>query len=109
MRTGNEIPILYLQGYIPLSIGITDLDTIPNSLYKLVEVYGRTIHSAFHVINATIIPQKITKLLGVEKSTAGLTMERITFDNQQVPVIYEEGIFRSDLYDYTIKMQNMDV
>jgi GntR family transcriptional regulator len=106
IRTGNEIPILYIQGYIPLNLGITDLKNNPSSLYQLIENCGRKIHSATQLVNASIIPSKIAKLLGVEKSTAGLTMERITFDNQLVPVIYEEGIFRGDLYNYTLTMKN---
>ncbi|MCC3356822.1 GntR family transcriptional regulator [Bacillus sp. REN16] len=106
IRTGNGIPILYIRGYIPWDLGITDIKNIPNSLYQLLEDCGRTVHSATQIINATIIPPKIANLLGVEKSTAGLTMERITFDNQLVPIIYEEGIFRGDLYNYNLTMQN---
>lgn len=105
IRTGNGIPLLYIKGYIPFNIGIRDLNNLPDSLYQLIEDCGRTIHSATHVINASIISPKVAKLLGVEKTAAGLTMERITFDNQQDPVIYEEGIFRTDLYNYTLKME----
>lgn len=106
IRTGNGIPILYIQGYIPLNIGITDIKNLPNSLYQFIEDCGRTIQSATHVINASIMSPRVAKLLGVGKSTAGLTMERITFDNQQAPVIYEEGIFRADLYNYTFTMES---
>ncbi|MCF3944105.1 GntR family transcriptional regulator [Oceanobacillus alkalisoli] len=108
IRTGNKIPILYIRGYIPFNIvEHTDLNNIPNSLYQLIKDCGRTVHSAIHVINASIMPTKVAKLLGVEKSTAGLAIERTTFDTQQVPVIYEEGIFRSDLFNYTLKMQDI--
>src|SRR5690625_302464 len=106
VRTGNNIPILYLQGYIPLKIGINDLENIPNSLYQLIESCGRTIHSATHIINATNTPPEVAKHLGVKKSTAGLTMERVTYDQDDIPVIYEEGIFRSDLYEYKLIMKH---
>lgn len=108
VRTGNNIPILYVQGYIPLSIGISNLDRVPNSLYQLIKDCGGTIHSAKHVINATIVPEKVANLLGVKKSSAGLSMERVTFDLYNIPVIYEKGIFRSDLYDYTLTLKSVE-
>lgn len=106
IRTGNGIPILYIRGYIPLNIGLNDITDIPNSLYQLIEDCGHTIQTAKQTISATNIPPQIAKLLGVRKLTAGLTMERITFDSHQLPVIYEEGIFRTDLYSYHLSLEN---
>lgn len=105
IRTGNDIPILYLCSYIPMNIGIYEIDNIPDSLFQLIEGCGKTISSATQVLNATIIPSEIANHLGLKRPSAGLTMERTTFDLQNIPVIYEEGIFRSDLYNYTILMQ----
>lgn len=105
IRTGNGIPILYLRSYIPIEIGVSKTDDIPNSLYQLIEQCGRTISSATHTINAAVTPPEIAKHLGIKKFTAGLTMQRTTFDEQGSPVLYEEGIFRSDLYNYTLTMQ----
>lgn len=105
IRTGNDVPILYLCSYVPINIGISEDSDIPESLYTLIEQNGKSIHSAKHIINATIISQKIAKHLGVKKSTAGLTMERVTFDTQGLPVLYEEGIFRNDLYSYTLRLE----
>lgn len=106
IRTGNGIPILYLRGYIPKNIGLGNISDIPNSLYQLIEDCGRTIKTAKQIISATNIPPHIAKLLGVQKLTAGLTIERLTFDSNQVPVIYEEGIFRADLYSYHLSLEN---
>lgn len=105
IRTGNGIPILHLCSYIPVDIGISENTKIPDSLYQLIEQCGKTISSATHIINASIMSPKTAEHLGVKKSSAGLTMERTTFDSQEIPVIYEEGIFRNDLYSYTLKMQ----
>ena len=57
------------------------------------------------VINATNISSEIAKHLGVKKLTAGLTMERITYDQSGIPVIFEKGVFRSDLYEYELIME----
>lgn len=105
IRTGNSIPILYVEGYIPLKIGISNIDEIPESLYQFVQENGVSIQNAKHVINASKISATVSKYLGVEESSVGMTMERTTFDDTQSPVIYEEGIFRADLYSYTLVMQ----
>lgn len=105
IRTGNDIPILYLCSYIPTHIGITPDMDLPDSLYKLLEQCGKQPSSAKHIIKATIIPRTIARHLGVEPLTAGLAMQRTTFDSSGTPILYEEGLFRGDLYSYTFRMQ----
>lgn len=106
IRTGNDIPILYLHGYIPVHIGIPKTFDIIDSLYSFIEQHShKIIHSAKHTINATIIDKKTAKHLGVRKNSAGLTMERTTYDNYGIPILYETGVFRNDLYSYTFTME----
>lgn len=105
IRTGNDIPILYVEGYVPLKIGNFDINDIPNSLYKMVKDSGVTIQNAEHIISASNMNAKISKHLGVEEGVAGITMERVTFDGSSKPIIYETGIFRSDLFNHTLIMQ----
>ncbi|AYV72663.1 MULTISPECIES: GntR family transcriptional regulator [Niallia] len=105
IRTGNNIPILYLCSYIPVNIGIMDNQEIPESLFSLIEDQcGKVISSAKHTINAVIINSQISKHLGVDKNSAGLGMERTTYDVHGLPVLYETGVFRNDLYSYTFSM-----
>src|SRR5699024_1081329 len=94
IRTANKIPILYVEAYIPIKIGISNVDEVPESLYQLVMENGVLIQNAKHVIGASLMPKTVSKHLGVEESSAGMTMERTTFSNTQSPIIYEEGIFR---------------
>ncbi|MCC3356824.1 GntR family transcriptional regulator [Bacillus sp. REN16] len=106
IRTGNNIPILYLCSYIPANIGIFDDTEIPESLYELIEDQcGKAISSAKHTISAVIVNTKISKHLGVDKNSAGLGMDRTTYDIQGLPVLYETGVFRNDLYSYTFSME----
>lgn len=105
IRTGNGIPILYVEGYISLKYGDFHINEVPNSLYEMVKKNGVNIQNAEHIIGASNISSKVSKHLGVEKGIAGITMERITFDSDSKPVIYETGIFRSDLFYHTLIMQ----
>jgi|SRR5699024_1269041 len=108
LRTGNDIPILYEQAFIPFfsTLENININNLPSSLYELIKSGGKSVHSANHIITATNMNKKVSKLLGVKESTAGLAMERTTFDAQMTPVIYEEGVFRTDLYYYTLTMKN---
>ncbi|WP_010276691.1 GntR family transcriptional regulator [Paenibacillus senegalensis] len=106
IRTGNDVPILYLVSYIPLSIGLNPDEALPDSLYTLLERHSREVVSAVHTIRAVLIDEEIAGHLGVESKSAGFSMERTNYDANDIPVLYEEGIFRGDLFSYTIRMHN---
>jgi len=105
IRTGNDIPILYVEGYVSLKFGDFQTNDIPNSLYKMVRDNGVILQNAEHIIGATNITSEISKHLGVVEGSAGITMKRVTFDNNSKPIIYETGVFRSDLFNHTLIMQ----
>lgn len=106
IRTGNDVPILYLVSYIPVSIGLAPDEALPDSLYTLLERHDRAVVSAVHTIRAVLIDEEIAGHLGVEPKSAGFSMERTNYDASDAPVLYEEGIFRGDLFSYTIRMHN---
>lgn len=106
IRTGNGVPLIYSCVYIPPDFGITPETEFGESLYKLLSEHGRHATSAIHTIKAVIISKDIARLLGVEPQSAGLKLQRTTFDNMETPIMYEEGIGRGDQYSYTLEMQN---
>src|SRR5699024_12883824 len=104
--TINNLAVLYLQSYPTIPIDKINKYKELNSLYNLVKSHGINIGSAKHIISATNISTTIAKLLGVKANSAGLTMERITFNQHQTPIIYETGVFRTDLYEFTFIMDS---
>src|SRR5699024_10792690 len=79
LRTGNGIPILYEKPYISMSSGLEDvnINKLPSSLYELVKNSGKNIHSANHIITATNMDEKVSRLLGVKEHTARSEERRV--------------------------------
>jgi GntR family transcriptional regulator len=106
VRTGNGIPLLYLCAYVPPDCGLTPEMDFSGSLYELLSKHGKHVFTAIHTIKATIISSETARLLGVKVQSAGLKVQRTTFDQNEIPILYEEGVGRGDLYSYTLKMQH---
>lgn len=106
VRTGNGIPLLYLCAYLPPDSGLSPEMPSFDSLYDMLSQRGRHAHSAVHTIKATIISRDVARLLGVKPKSAGLQVQRTTFDEHGFPILYEEGVGRGDLYSYTLRMQH---
>lgn len=106
VRTGNGIPLLYLCAYMPEQIGLSPQADFTGSLYELLNKHGKQVESAVHTIKATVISREIAQLLGVEPKTAGLKVQRTTYDSHGSPILYEEGVGRGDLYSYTLRMEH---
>src|SRR5699024_8794745 len=85
IRPGNDIPILYIEGYVSLKFGDFHTNDIPNSLYKMVRDNGVILQNAEHIIGATNMTSKISKHLGVAEGSAGITMKRVTFESSSKP------------------------
>src|SRR5699024_8114478 len=66
IRTGNNLPVLYLQSYLTIPLDNINNYKELNSLYNLVKSHGINIGSAKHIISATNISSNIAKLLGVK-------------------------------------------
>src|SRR5699024_10850873 len=92
IRTGNDIPILYIEGYVSLKFGDFHTNDIPNSLYKMVRDNGVILQNDEHIIGATNMTSKISNHLGVAEGSAGITMKRVTFESSSKPIIYETGV-----------------
>lgn len=106
VRTGNGIPLLYLCAYIPPDSGLTPEMDFSESLYEMLSMQGKHVFTAVHTIKATIISRDTARLLGVEAKSAGLKVQRTTYDQNETPILYEEGVGRGDLYSYTLRMQH---
>lgn len=106
VRTGNGIPLIYLCAYIPPEIGLTPKMDFGGSLYDILTKHGKNVASAVQTLRATITPREIARLLGVKANSAGLKVQTTTFDQNETPILYEEGVGRGDLYSYTLRMQH---
>jgi GntR family transcriptional regulator len=99
IRTIDGEPIMYDQVYMPAQNfpGLKDKDLNNRSLYEIIaNDYGTALGKARQVFEPVLIDVRESKLLKVDKGTAAMLIERITFDLNGAPVVYSTIIIRGD-------------
>lgn len=118
LRTGNGIPFIYEESYLPAEMfrEILDMD-LTASMYKIMsKKFGVVLARCQQTIQAINLKGKIAGYLGLPSNAAGLYMESVTFNENDAPVevlcSYYRGdkyIFEVELGRYHIKEENHDL
>lgn len=104
LRLGNEIPMALEILYIPIDVceGLGDFD-LEGSLYQLLEDnYDIKVSKVSYKMEAIIANPIYRKLLDINKTTALLKVTGVTLDHNNNKFMYEESVYRSDLYNYHV-------
>lgn len=104
LRLGNNIPMALEVLYIPMDFcpGLDEYD-LENSLYQLLEDnYNIKVSKVSYKMEAVIANPIYMKLLELKKPTALLKVSGITLDHHNKNLMYEESLYRSDLYNYHV-------
>lgn len=106
IRTGDGLPIVYSQSYVPLTFGMSEELDYSGSLYELIFSHtGKAVSEALHIIEGAIIEGDSAECLGVDSGFPGLRFQRTAFDPYETPLVYEEGMIRADKYAYEIRLK----
>ncbi len=106
LRHVENVPILITTSYLPGRLGVSAHDDFSGSLYTLLEGrYGVRIASGQNTIEASVASKPEAVLLGVKPRSPLLTIHRLTFDADGMPVEYVEGIYRGDRYQYVVQLR----
>jgi len=106
MRTGNDIPLIYEESYLPgkLFKDILDMD-LTGSMYKILsERFHTVLARCEQTIRAINMTGNIAKLLNLPKNSAGLYMESITYNDNGIPVEVLCSFYRGDKYIFEIEL-----
>lgn len=104
LRLGNNIPMALEVLYIPIQHceGLDEYN-LEASLYELLESkYDIKVSKVSYKMEAVIANPIYTKLLELKKSTALLKVSGISIDHNGKNLMYEESLYRSDLYNYHV-------
>ena len=104
LRLGNEIPMALELLYIPIEFcpGLGDYK-LEQSLYQLLEDhYDIKVSKVSYKMEAIIANPMYRNLLAVNKTTALLKVTGVTLDHNNNKFMYEESVYRSDLYNYHV-------
>jgi GntR family transcriptional regulator len=104
LRYADDDPMLALQAYIPLHVGVDPASDFSGSMYALLEAHGIAVAEALHVIDADGADAALARAFGVEIGHPVLRMHCTTFDEGGRPVLHEQVRCRSELYRYSVRL-----
>lgn len=104
LRLGNDIPMALEILYIPIDFcpGLDDYN-LEQSIYQLLEDhYDIKVSKVSYKMEAVIANPIHAKLLKLNKACALLKVTGTTIDHKDNHFMYEESLYRSDLYNYHV-------
>lgn len=106
LRTGNDIPLIFEESYLPAEIfsGILDMD-LSGSMYRLMtQNFDVVLARSEQTLRAVNIPDRIARYLALPKGAAGLFMESVTYNKHNIPVEILYAFYRGDRYEFQVEL-----
>lgn len=106
LRIGNETPLILEESYLPPAMFSKILKmNLTGSLYKLLsEKFSIVLARSEQNIRAVNLKNGISRQLKVSQGAAGLFMQSLTFDENNVPVEMLYSYYRGDKYVFEIEV-----
>jgi len=106
LRTGDEIPLIYEETYLPVDLfpGILEMD-LTGSMYGIfTNTFNIVLERCEQTIRAVNLGKKIAALLGLKEKDAALYLESITYNDRNIPVEFLCCYFRGDKYTFEAEL-----
>ena len=106
LRTGDGIPLIYEETYLPVELfdGILDMD-LTGSMYQIfTDRFNTVLARCDQTIKAVNLPQGIAGLLELRKNAAALYMESVTYNDRNMPVEFLCCYFRGDKCAFEVEL-----
>ena len=111
LRTGDSIPFIYEESYLPADLfrRILEMD-LTGSMYKLISRrFNVVLARGRQTIRAVNLRGKIARCLSVPENTAGFFMESVTYNEKSVPVELLYSYYRGDKYIFEVELGRYQV
>ncbi len=106
LRMGNGTPYIYEESFLPYDMfkDILNMD-LSGSMYKIIsEHFDIVLARCEQRIRAVNLKGKIATLLNLPENSAGLFMESITYNENNIPVEVLFSYYRGDKYIFEIEL-----
>lgn len=106
LRTGDDIPLIYEETFLPVDLydGILDMD-LTGSMYEIfTHTFNTVLARCEQTISAVNLNKKIAGLLHRRENDAALYMESVTYNDHNMPVEFLCGYFRGDKYAFAVEL-----
>ena len=98
LRLADGVPLAILTNFLPARLPVTEADLRDRGLYACLRSAGVNLRIAHQRIGARLVTQEEASLLGEEAPAAGLTVERMAYDDTGQFVEYGRHIYRATHY-----------
>ncbi len=106
LRMGNDVPLVYEESYLPGEMfrDILVLD-LTGSMYKILsERFDIVLARSDQTIRAVNFNKQIAKLFELPKNSAGLYMESVTYNENNIPIEVLCSYYRGDKYVFEVEL-----
>jgi GntR family transcriptional regulator len=106
LRTGDDIPLIYEETYLPEDLfeDILDMD-LTGSIYEIfTNRFNIELARCEQTIRAVNMKKSIASLFGIKEPAAALYMESVTYNDRNMPVEALRCYFRGDKYSFEVEL-----
>ena len=106
LRTGNNIPFIYEESYLPADMfhNILEMD-LTGSMYKIISKHFNVVLARCQqTLQAINLTGKIARYLDLPPNAAGLYMESLTYNENNIPVEVLCSYYRGDKYIFEVEL-----
>jgi GntR family transcriptional regulator len=106
LRTGNNIPFIYEESYLPADMfhNILGMD-LTTSMYQIIsEQFNVVLDRCQQTLQAINLTGKIARYLDLAPHAAGLYMESLTYNESNIPVEMLCSYYRGDKYIFEVEL-----
>jgi GntR family transcriptional regulator len=106
LRTGDNVPFIYEESFLPYSAfkDILDMD-LTGSMYQIMnERFNVTLARSDQTIRAVNLKGRIASYLNVPENSAAFFMESLTYDDNNIPVELLYSYYRGDKYVFAVEL-----
>jgi len=106
LRTGNKVPFIYEESYLPYFTfrKILEMD-LTRSMYQIInESFNVTLARSDQNIRAVNLKGRIASYLNVPENSAAFFMESLTYDENNIPVELLHSYYRGDKYVFEVEL-----
>ena len=106
LRTGDAVPLLYEESYLPSNMfsHILNMD-LTGSMYKILsEKFDTVLARCEQTIKAINLNSQIAKLFSLPQGSAGLYMESVTYNDNNIPIEVLCSYYRGDKYIFEVEL-----
>lgn len=106
LRTGNNVPFIYEESFLPSATfaDILQMD-LTGSMYQIIsDRFNVTLARSDQTIRAINLKGRIASYLNVPEGSAAFFMESLTYDENNIPVELLHSYYRGDKYVFEVEL-----